>query len=63
MLTFVMHVCIIRMCVGVIPVSYLQRNLGERKLRMRHHYLGGNGTKPMAVALLVGETFINALGE
>ncbi|XP_052781026.1 leucine-rich repeat-containing protein 74A-like isoform X2 [Mya arenaria] len=37
---------------GQIPVSYIQRHLGDRNLRMRHHYLGGTGTKPMAVALV-----------
>ncbi|KAK3579408.1 hypothetical protein CHS0354_029716 [Potamilus streckersoni] len=36
---------------GVIPASYFQRHLGDRNLRMRHHYLGGFGTKPIAVAL------------
>ena len=38
---------------GVVPVSYLMRNLSEGNLRMRHHYLGGNGTKPLAKALKV----------
>ncbi|XP_060555228.1 leucine-rich repeat-containing protein 74A-like isoform X2 [Ruditapes philippinarum] len=37
---------------GVIPVSYIQRHLGDKNLRMRHHYFGGTGTKPIAVALL-----------
>ncbi|KAL4226520.1 hypothetical protein ACF0H5_014505 [Mactra antiquata] len=37
---------------GTIPVSYIQRHLGDKSLRMRHHYLGGGGTKPIAVALL-----------
>ncbi|XP_053378405.1 leucine-rich repeat-containing protein 74A-like isoform X2 [Mercenaria mercenaria] len=37
---------------GLIPVSYIQRHLGDKNLRMRHHYLGGTGTKPVAVALL-----------
>ncbi|XP_052213917.1 leucine-rich repeat-containing protein 74B-like isoform X2 [Dreissena polymorpha] len=37
---------------GLVPVSYLRRHLGDRNLRMRHHYVGGSGTKPIAVALL-----------
>lgn len=36
---------------GLIPVSYLSRHLGDRNLRMRHHYLGGLATKPVARAL------------
>ncbi|XP_021370273.1 leucine-rich repeat-containing protein 74A-like isoform X2 [Mizuhopecten yessoensis] len=36
---------------GVVPVSFLFRHLGDRNLRMRHHYLGGEGTKPVAAAL------------
>ncbi|XP_062575112.1 leucine-rich repeat-containing protein 74A-like [Saccostrea cucullata] len=36
---------------GLIPVSYLSRHLGDRNLRMRHHYLGGTATKPVARAL------------
>ena len=38
---------------GIVPVSYLMRNMGEGNLRMRHHYLGGSGTKPLAEALKV----------
>ena len=40
---------------GIIPVSYLLRNMGESNLRMRHHYLGGHGTKPLAEALTVSQ--------
>ncbi|XP_055999186.1 leucine-rich repeat-containing protein 74A-like isoform X3 [Ostrea edulis] len=36
---------------SLIPVSYLSRHLGDRNLRMRHHYLGGHATKPVARAL------------
>ena len=43
---------------GVIPVSYIQRHLGDKNLRMRHHYLGGTGTKPIAVALLVSVQYV-----
>ena len=38
---------------GIIPVSYLIRNMGEGNFRMRHHYLGPEGTKPLAHALKV----------
>ena len=34
-------------------MSYMQRHLGDKNLRMRHHYLGGSGTKPVALALRV----------
>ena len=44
--------------VGIVPVSYLMRNLGEGNLRMRHHYLGGTGTKPLASALKVRHKFL-----
>lgn len=37
----------------IVPVSYLVRNMGESNLRMRHHYLGGPGTRPLAQALRV----------
>ena len=39
--------------IGIIPVSYMQRHLGDKNLTMRHHYLGGSGTKPVALALRV----------
>ncbi|GFO32617.1 leucine-rich repeat-containing protein 74a-like [Plakobranchus ocellatus] len=35
---------------GFVPVSYLCRHLGERNVRMRHRYLGGTATKPLALA-------------
>ena len=38
---------------GIIPVSYMKRHLGDKNLRMRHHYLGGSATKPVALALRV----------
>ena len=31
----------------------MNKHLGDKNLRMRHHYLGGNGTKPIARALEV----------
>ena len=34
-------------------MSYMKRHLGDKNLRMRHHYLGGSGTKPVALALRV----------
>ncbi|XP_046572455.1 LOW QUALITY PROTEIN: leucine-rich repeat-containing protein 74A-like [Haliotis rubra] len=36
---------------GCVPISYLQRHLNKRNIRMRHHYLGGLSTKPVAAAL------------
>lgn len=39
--------------VGITPASSLLNNLGEGSLRMRHYYLGGTGTKPLAQALKV----------
>ena len=38
---------------GIVPASFLIRNLGEGNLRMRSHYLGGRATKPLACALKV----------
>ena len=43
---------------GIIPVSYMKRHLGDKNLRMRHHYLGGSGTKPVALALRVKHVLI-----
>ena len=48
---------------GVVPVSYLMRNLSEGNLRMRHHYLGGNGTKPLAKALKVRNAAFLTFGK
>ncbi len=39
---------------GIVPATFLIEQLGEGNLRMRHHYLGGQGTKPLAEALKVG---------
>ncbi|XP_064606594.1 leucine-rich repeat-containing protein 74B-like [Liolophura sinensis] len=36
---------------GIVPVSYIARHLGDRHLGMRHHYLGGKRTIPIAEAL------------
>ncbi|XP_067685283.1 leucine-rich repeat-containing protein 74B-like [Haliotis asinina] len=36
---------------GCVPISYLRRHLNKRMIRMRHHYLGGLSTKPVAAAL------------
>ena len=39
--------------VGVIPTTYYLRNLGNATLNMNHHGLGPNGTKALAIALVV----------
>ncbi|XP_048257458.1 leucine-rich repeat-containing protein 74A-like isoform X1 [Haliotis rufescens] len=36
---------------GCVPISYLRRHLNKRNIHMRHHYLGGLATKPVATAL------------
>ena len=41
---------------GLVPVSYVVKRLGEKSLVMRHHGLGPDGTKPLASALLVSVT-------
>ena len=40
---------------GVIPASYFLRNIEKEEtvLDMKHHGLGRNGVKPIAVALVV----------
>ncbi|KAL5013462.1 hypothetical protein ScPMuIL_007732 [Solemya velum] len=35
---------------GIVPVTYLKRHLGDRALRMRHHYLAGPVTRALASA-------------
>ncbi|XP_035825357.1 leucine-rich repeat-containing protein 74B [Aplysia californica] len=56
---------------GFIPVSYLCRHIGERNVRMRHRYLGGTATKPLALAfkhntvtenLDLGDNYIESSG-
>ena len=46
----------IRACkfLDVIPVSLFMRHLEEEKIKLRHHYLGPDGTKACCMALLVG---------
>lgn len=44
-------------------MSYLSRHLGDRNLRMRHHYLGGIATKPVARALEVKICFRGKRGS
>ena len=39
--------------VGVVPVSYFLRNMEEAFLNLNHHGLGPNGTKAIAIALVV----------
>lgn len=38
---------------GVIPVSYFLRHLNDTSLDLKHHGLGAEGMKPLAVALIV----------
>lgn len=39
--------------VGVVPVSYFLRNMEESYVNLNHHGLGPNGTKAIAIALVV----------
>ena len=39
--------------VGVVPVSYFIRNMEESYVNLNHHGLGPNGTKAIAIALVV----------
>ena len=38
---------------GVIPASYFLRHMDDMDLEMKHHGLGPNGIKPLAIALVV----------
>lgn len=38
---------------GVAPVSYFLRNMEESYMNLNHHGLGPNGTKAIAIALVV----------
>lgn len=38
---------------GVVPVSYFLRNMEESYVNLNHHGLGPNGTKAIAIALVV----------
>ena len=38
---------------GVVPVSYFIRNMEESYINLNHHGLGPNGTKAIAIALVV----------
>ncbi|KAJ8396848.1 hypothetical protein AAFF_G00011710 [Aldrovandia affinis] len=42
--------------VGVVPVSYFLRNLGNTTLNLNHHGLGPLGGKALAIALVVNMT-------
>uniref|UniRef100_A0A8C3YTX6 Leucine rich repeat containing 74A n=1 Tax=Catagonus wagneri TaxID=51154 RepID=A0A8C3YTX6_9CETA len=42
--------------VGVVPVSYFIRNMEEPCVNLNHHGLGPNGTKAIAIALVVSMT-------
>lgn len=39
--------------VGVVPVSYFIRNMEESYMNLNHHGLGPQGTKAIAIALVV----------
>ena len=41
---------------GVIPVSYFLRHLNDTSLDLKHHGLGAEGMKPLAVALIVSNS-------
>lgn len=48
------YICLFFLFVpGFVPISYLCRHIGERNFRMRHRYLGGMATKPLALAFQV----------
>ena len=38
---------------GVIPVSFIEKRLMSKEIRMRSHGLGSNGAKALAVTLVV----------
>ena len=38
---------------NVIPASYFLRHMEDMDLEMKHHGLGPNGIKPLAIALVV----------
>ena len=39
--------------VGVIPASYFLRHMDDTQIEMKHHGLGPQGIKPIAIALVV----------
>ena len=43
---------------SVIPASYFLRHMNDQHLQMKHHGLGPSGIKPLAVAMVVGGTFV-----
>lgn len=47
---------------GVVPVSYFLRNMEESYMNLNHHGLGPNGTKAIAIALVVSMT-MGAYGD
>ncbi|XP_069049270.1 leucine-rich repeat-containing protein 74A [Lepisosteus oculatus] len=44
--------------VGVVPVSYFLRNLGNTNLNLNHHGLGPQGAQALAIALVSNMTII-----
>ena len=38
---------------GVIPASYFLRHIDDTHIEMKHHGLGPQGIKPIAIALVV----------
>ena len=43
--------------VGIVPVNYIVKRLGNRELVMRYHGLGPHGTRALATALIVSQNF------
>ncbi|XP_056408268.1 leucine-rich repeat-containing protein 74B isoform X1 [Hyla sarda] len=44
---------------GVVPVSYFLRHMGDSKLVMRHHGLGAQATKAIALSLVTNTSIVN----
>ncbi|CAI9567976.1 unnamed protein product, partial [Staurois parvus] len=44
---------------GVVPVSYFLRHMGDSNLVMRHHGLGAQATKAIALSLVTNTSIVN----
>ncbi|XP_069817384.1 leucine-rich repeat-containing protein 74B isoform X2 [Dendropsophus ebraccatus] len=44
---------------GVVPVSYFLRHMGDSELIMRHHGLGAQATKAIALSLVTNTSIVN----
>ncbi|KAM4049513.1 leucine-rich repeat-containing protein 74B isoform 1-T1 [Anomaloglossus baeobatrachus] len=44
---------------GVVPVSFFIRHMGDSELIMRHHGLGAQGTKAIALSLVTNTSIVN----